>query len=190
MLQSAYSQLKRAIGDDGLTAEALTYLGWLELREGHAAEAVKTLREAYRQEVASAGADHRMSLRALACLGLAQIASGMREAGLADLAAAVNSYEKALGPQAAEAQLFTFLLLEESGTSNGGPRDALQRRLRALSPELLSQAAPWQDWRPRLAQLQSSLDRGSAGSPYSAHQVTCSSRSLSGTCSDLPDSHH
>lgn len=190
MLQSAYSQLKRAIGDDGLTAEALTYLGWLELREGHAAEAVKTLREAYTQEVASAGADHRMSLRALACLGLAQIASGMREAGLADLAAAVNHYDKALGPQAAEAQLFTFLLLEESGTSNGGSREALEGRFRGLNPALLSQAAPWQDWRPRLAQLQSSLDHGSAGSPYSAHQVTCNSRSLSGTCSDPPDSRH
>jgi DNA-binding winged helix-turn-helix (wHTH) protein/serine/threonine protein kinase/tetratricopeptide (TPR) repeat protein len=168
MLQSAYSELKRAIGDDGLTAEALTYLGWLELREGHAAEAVKILHQAYGQEVASAGADHRMSLRALACFGLAEIASGAREVGLTDLAAAVKGYERALGPQAAEAQLFTFLLLEDSVTPDGAPSEALETRFRALRAERLSQAAPWQDWRPRLAQLQSSINRAPATSTFSA----------------------
>jgi non-specific serine/threonine protein kinase len=186
MLQSGYSQLKRAIGDDGLTAEALTYLGWLELLEGHTPQALTTLREAYRQEVASAGAHHRMSLRALACFGLAEIASGLREAGVADLAAAVNDYERELGPEAAEAQLFTFLLLEKSATSGRTPIEALEKRFRTLSVNRLSEAAPWQDWRPRLSQLQSSLSRATTPSSYSARQITCSSQSPSGTCSDPP----
>lgn len=185
MLQSAYSELKRAIGDDGLTAEALTYLGWLQLREGHAAEALTTLRQAYSQEVASAGAEHRMSLRALACLGLAEIENGTRETGLDDLAAAVKGYERALGPQAAETQLFTFLLLEQ--TSFERAADGLsEKRFRALSSELLSRAAPWEDWRPRLAHLQARMGRAPATEAHSARPVTCRSRSLSDTCSDLP----
>jgi eukaryotic-like serine/threonine-protein kinase len=164
MLQSAHEQLKRAIGDDGLTAEALTYLGWLELREGHAAQAVPTLREAYRQEVASAGARHRMSLRALACLGLAEIASGQPDAGLADLGAAVTRYERELGAAAAETQLFAFLLLEHDVASGHVPDDAAQR-IHDLTADRLTQAAPWEDWRPRLALLESRIGRMRAQAP-------------------------
>lgn len=156
-LQSGYEDLKRAIGDDGLTAEALTYLGWLELREGHAAQAATTLREAYREEVASAGAEHRMSLRALACVGLAEIASGARSPGLADLSAAAAGYERELGASAAETQLFTFLLLEQTAGSDAAPRDIAQR-LNALAADRLAQAAPWEDWRTRLAQLRTRVD--------------------------------
>ncbi len=150
--------MKRAIGDDGLTAEALTYLGWLELREGHPTVAVTTLREAYRQEVASAGAQHRMSLRALACLGLAEIAAGQGDTGLADLGAAVTRYERELGVRAAETQLFTFLLLEHD-VSSGHVPDNLAQRLHALAAERLTQAAPWEDWQPRIALLESTVGR-------------------------------
>jgi non-specific serine/threonine protein kinase len=156
MLQTAYAELKRAIGDDGLTAEALTYLGWLELREGHAAQAVTMLREAHQQEVASAGEDHRMSLRALACLGLAEIASGAQVSGLSDLSAAVTHYERSLGATAAETQLFTFLLLEQSVVSKQAPQD-IDQRLHALTADRLAQAAPWEDWRQRLAHLRSTV---------------------------------
>lgn len=158
MLQSAYADLKRAIGDDGLTAEALTFLGWLELREGHAPQAVTTLREAYRQEVASAGADHRMSLRALACLGLAEIASEDRARGLAHLSAAAAAYERALGPTAAETQLFTFLLLEHAANSADISQE-VARRVHGLTVANLSQAAPWEDWGPRLSRLRTSIDQ-------------------------------
>jgi eukaryotic-like serine/threonine-protein kinase len=163
-LQSGYEDLKRAIGDDGLTAEALTYLGWLELREGHAAQAATMLREAYREEVASAGAEHRMSLRALACLGLAEIASGARDRGLADLSAAAAGYERALGASAAETQLFTFLLLEQTAASDSAPRD-ITRRIDALAADRLAQAAPWEDWRPRLAQLRARVDLARSHAP-------------------------
>ena len=156
MLQTAYAQLKRTIGRDGLTAEALTYLGWLELREGHAAEAVTMLRTAYRDEVASAGAAHRMTLRALACLGLAEIASGAPEPGRAHLSAAVAGYWRALGPAAAETQLFTLLLLEQGdGPGRSAALDA--QRLEALSARRIGQAAPWQHWRMQLAALKSRL---------------------------------
>ena len=90
---------------DALTAvrsaekDGSTLTGTVE--EGHPAQAVTTLRDAYRQEVASAGAEHRMSLRALACLGLAEIASGQQETGLADLRTAVTGYERELGAAAA-----------------------------------------------------------------------------------------
>jgi eukaryotic-like serine/threonine-protein kinase len=158
MLQTAHAHLKRAIGDDGLTAEALTFLGWLELREGHAAQAVTMLREAYRQEVASAGATHRMSLRALACLGLAEIASEARAPGVADLSTAVAGYQRALGDAAAETQLFTFLLLEQTADSADVPQDAA-RRVDRLTTASLSQAAPWENWRPRLSRLRTTIDR-------------------------------
>lgn len=36
MLEVSYAPLDQAIGSGGLTAEALTYLGWLKLREGAA----------------------------------------------------------------------------------------------------------------------------------------------------------
>ena len=158
MLQTAYAQLERTIGNDGLTAEALTYLGWLELREGHAAEAVTMLRKAYRDEVASAGVTHRMTLRALACLGLAEMASGAREAGRAHLSAAVAGYWRALGPAAAETQLFTLLLLEQGyGPDTSAAVDA--QRLEALSARRIGQAAPWEHWRMQLAALKSRLGR-------------------------------
>jgi len=157
MLQSAYAELKRAIGNDGLTAEALTFLGWLELREGAAATAVATLREAYREEVASAGALHRMSLRARACLGLAEIASGARTSGLLDLTAAVSGYEHELGSGAAETQLFTVLLLESTAGTAAQPADAVAR-LSELTPERVAEAAPWEDWAPHLTQLRAQLE--------------------------------
>jgi eukaryotic-like serine/threonine-protein kinase len=158
MLQSAHVHLKQAIGDDGLTAEALTYLGWLELLEGRAARAVQILREAYRQEVASAGAEHRMTLRALALLGLSEISSGREADGLANLSAAVSGYERALGVAAAETHLFTFLLLEHRAAHDPVPADTADR-LRALSPDRIAEAAPREDWRPRVAQLESRIAR-------------------------------
>ena len=153
MLHSAYAQLERTIGDDGLTAEALTYLGWLELREGHPAQAVGILRKAYKDEVASAGPTHRMTLRALACLGLAEMASGAEESGQAHLSAAVSGYWRALGPDAAETQLFTLLLLERSGGASK-PSTLALRRLAALRARRIAQAAPWEHWRTRLAVLE------------------------------------
>jgi hypothetical protein len=122
------------------------------------------LHEAYREEVASAGAEHRMSLRALACVGLAEIASGARNPGLADLSAAAAGYERALGAAAAETQLFTFLLLEQTAGSDSAPRDIAQR-IDALAADRLAQAAPWEDWRPRLAQLRARVYRASSHRP-------------------------
>ena len=99
-----------------------------------------------------------MSLRALACLGLAEIASGQRETGLADLGAAVTGYERELGAAAAETQLFAFLLLEYD-VSFGHVPDDIALRLHALAADRLTQAAPWEDWQPRLALLESKIDR-------------------------------
>ena len=163
MLQSAYADLKRAIGDDGLTAEALTYLGWLQLRDGDAVRATSTLTEAYREEVASAGVEHRMSLRARACLGLAEVAGSAHDAGVADLTAAVAGYERALGPMAAETQLFTLLLLEQTTGSKGAPQEVV-RRIDTLTADRVSQAAPWENWRPRLARLRTALKEAHAHS--------------------------
>jgi hypothetical protein len=158
MLQSAYADLKAAIGDDGLTAEALTYLGWLQLREGHAPEAAITLREAYQEEVASAGADHRMTLRARACLGLAELASGQQAAGLSDLSEAVAAYERTLGAAAPETQLFRFLLLDENLARGRIPTD-IGEQLQRIAVDRIAEAAPWEDWSAKVAGLKSKFVR-------------------------------
>jgi eukaryotic-like serine/threonine-protein kinase len=156
MLQSAYADLKSAIGDDGLTAEALTYLGWLQLREGHAAEAATTLREAYREEVASSGPEHRMTLRARACLDLAEFASGQQAEGLHDLPEAVAAYERALGAGAPETQLFRFLFLDETLKVGRAPANVWEQ-LQGLDVERIAEAAPWEDWSTKLAGLKSNF---------------------------------
>jgi eukaryotic-like serine/threonine-protein kinase len=161
MLQSGYADLKAAIGDDGLTAEALTYLGWLQLRQGHAAEATVTLREAYREELASAGADHRMTLRARACLDLAEFASGQQAASLNDLPDAVAAYERALGANAPEAELFRFMLLDESLALGRVPAN-IAEQVQHLAADRIAEAAPWEDWSARLAGLKSKFAHVSA----------------------------
>ena len=150
MLTRAHADLYATIGNDGLTAEALTFLGWLELRDGQAAKAARTLETAYRQEVASAGPEHRMTLRARACLGMAEIAAGDAAAGLADLGAAATAYQRVLGPAAPESEYFRLKDIEASeraGQPDAGATAAVSR----LAPATLAQAAPWEDWSARLA---------------------------------------
>jgi non-specific serine/threonine protein kinase len=161
MLEAAHAHLKAAIGDDGLTAEALTFLGWLQLRTGHAREARDTLRAAYAEEVAGAGPEHRMTLRARACLGLAELADGDAQSGLENLRLAVAGYDRALGSTAPEAQLFRLLLLDAEDARDASQADAA-RQAAALGAEAIAQAAPWQDWREPLAQLQARLAAASA----------------------------
>jgi non-specific serine/threonine protein kinase len=156
MLQSAYTDLKRAIGDDGLTAEALTYFGWLELRDGHATQAATTLREAYRVEVASSGPDHRMTLRARACLDLAELASGQQAEGLRDLPEAVAEYERVLGAGAPETQLFRFLFFDESRKAGRVPAN-VGEQLKRMAADRIAEAAPWEDWSSKLSRLKSQL---------------------------------
>lgn len=152
MLQAAFADLEATIGDDGLTAEALTYRGWLELRTGRAGAAVLTLRKAYQDEFASAGALHSWTLRARACLGLAEIANGQTATGLEHLAAAAAAYPHTLRNTAPEAELFHFLLLEAAWSLGQPPADSAEQ-LRDLSVEHMSQAAPWEDWNARLRTL-------------------------------------
>jgi len=156
MLKAAYDDLHATIGEDGLTAEALTFLGWVELREGHITEANAALHTAYAAEVASAGAEHRMSLRAQACLGLAEIASGERTAGLRTLTQAVNSYDKVMGPATPEAQLFKFWLVRtqlESGTGLTVAHEMLAQ----LDPHQIALADPRFDWTEKLHLLRSEM---------------------------------
>lgn len=157
MLDAAYKDLHAAIGDDGLTAEALTFAGWLKLKQGHAGEARAALRSAYAMEVASAGAEHRMSLRARACLGLAEIADGERQAGMQDLAQAVAAYDRVLGPTVPEGELFKFLLVREQ-LAGGADSAGAQAQLAQLDPVRIALAAPGEDWKARLALLKSEAD--------------------------------
>ena len=152
MLEAAYKDLHAAIGDDGLTAEALTFLGWLELNQGRIGDARTALRSAYSMEVASAGAEHRMSLRARACLGLAEIAGGERDAGMQDLSQAVASYDRLLGVTVPEAQLFKFLLVREDFTAGTNLPEAWTM-LAQLDPARIALAEPKEDWKARLALL-------------------------------------
>ena len=156
MLEAAYTHLKKTIGDDGLTAQALTYLGWLNLRQGADALALVQLRQAYRDELASAGADHPMTLRARACLDLAKIATGHTSDGLADLETAVAQYQRVLGTGAPETQLFHYYLMR-SALAAGERVPVSVQDVRALSVEALSQGAPWANWPHRLAALRVSL---------------------------------
>jgi eukaryotic-like serine/threonine-protein kinase len=156
MLGDAHRHLKAAIGDDGLTAEALTYLGWLDLREGRRVQALSELEEAYREERASAGATHRMTLRARACLGLAQIANGHPTEGMNDVGAAVRDYQRVLGLDAPEAQVFLFLWIESAlDLGNRLPVDASS--LGMLNRDTLSLGAPWEKWDERLGLLERRL---------------------------------
>jgi non-specific serine/threonine protein kinase len=156
MLKAAYADLHATIGDDGLTEEALTFLGWLELREGRTSEANAALHTAYAAEVASAGAEHRMSLRAQACLGLAEIANGEQAAGLQALTQAVNAYDKIMGPATPEAQLFKFWLVSEQLKSDIGLVNA-PAMLAQLDPRQIALADPRENWNQKLRQLQSQL---------------------------------
>ena len=153
MLAQAHSDLYATIGNDGLTAEALTFLGWLELRDGQAAKAAQTLETAYRQEVASAGPDHRMTLRARACLGMAEIAAGDTAAGLADLDAATAAYQRVLGPTAPESEYFRLKEIEASERA-GQPEAGAAAVVSRLEPATLAQAAPWEDWTARLTAVE------------------------------------
>lgn len=159
-LRVAHADLRAADGDDGLTTEALTYLGWVLLHAGQTAEANRALREAADEKEAYPSDDkHFTSLRTRACLGLAQIANGEQVAGLAELAAAVSDYDHELGPDAAEAQLFRFLLLEQRAALHQAPAD-IGSQLAKLSAERMSQAAPWEDWAARLARARSRFAAG------------------------------
>jgi non-specific serine/threonine protein kinase len=156
MLEAAYAHLEKAIGNDGLTAEALTYLGWLNLREGSASLALSQLRTAYQEEVASAGADHPMTLRARACLGLAELATGSVTDGLTDLQAAVIAYRQVLGADAPEAQVFLYDWVK-AALRAGKSAPIELAAVRALSVTELAQAAPWADWNRRLTTLDALL---------------------------------
>jgi DNA-binding winged helix-turn-helix (wHTH) protein/tetratricopeptide (TPR) repeat protein len=156
MLKAAYADLHATIGDDGLTEEALTFLGWLELREGRTSEANAALHTAYAAEVASSGAEHRMSLRAQACLGLAEIASGERADGLQALTQAVDAYDKIMGPATPEAQLFKFWLVStqlDSDTASSTVRAMLSQ----LDARQIALADPRENWHEKLHLLQSQL---------------------------------
>jgi non-specific serine/threonine protein kinase len=156
MLKTAYADLHATIGDDGLTEEALTFLGWLELREGRASEADAALHTAYAAEVASAGAEHRMSLRAQACLGLAEIANGERAAGLQALTQAVNAYDKIMGPATPEAQLFKFWLVSTQLELDPGS-SAARTMLAQLDARQIALADPRENWNEKLHVLRSQL---------------------------------
>ncbi|HEY4444566.1 MAG TPA: winged helix-turn-helix domain-containing protein [Steroidobacteraceae bacterium] len=156
MLKAAYADLYATIGDDGLTEEALTFLGWLQLREGRTSEASVALHTAYAAEVASAGAEHRMSLRAQACLGLAEIANGEQAAGLQTLTQAVNAYDKVMGPATPEAQLFKYWLVSTQLKSDMSVANA-PMMLAQLDPRQLSLADPREDWNEKLHLLQAQL---------------------------------
>jgi eukaryotic-like serine/threonine-protein kinase len=156
MLKAAYADLHATIGDDGLTEEALTFLGWLELREGRIPEANAALHTAYLAEVASAGAEHRMSLRAQACLGLAEIANGEQAAGLQALTQAVNAYDRIMGPATPEAQLFKYWLLSAQLKEDPG-RAGAHAMLAQLDPRQIALADPREDWNKKLHLLQSQL---------------------------------
>jgi DNA-binding winged helix-turn-helix (wHTH) protein/Tfp pilus assembly protein PilF len=154
MLKAAYADLHATIGDDGLTEEALTFLGWLELREGRIPEANAALHTAYLAEVASAGAEHRMSLRAQACLGLAEIANGEQAAGLQALTQAVNAYDRIMGPATPEAQLFKYWLVSTQLESGSG-LSAAHAMLAQLDARQIALADPRENWNEKLHLLQS-----------------------------------
>jgi tetratricopeptide (TPR) repeat protein len=156
MLKAAYADLHATIGDDGLTEEALTFLGWVELREGRIPEANAALHTAYLAEVASAGAEHRMSLRAQACLGLAEIANGEQAAGLQALTQAVNAYDRIMGPATPEAQLFKYWLVSVQLKEDPG-RAGAHAMLAQLDPRQIALADPREDWNKKLHLLQSQL---------------------------------
>lgn len=156
MLRAAHAHLLATIGEDGLTAEALTFLGWLELRERRLADAEKTLREAYREAVPGAGADHRITLRALACLGLAELENGAAEAGSADLRNALQQYDRVLGPQAPETQFFRYMWLAHRLATHDGASDS-DAAVNGLSAQRIANAAPWEDWNAHLREIKSGV---------------------------------
>jgi tetratricopeptide (TPR) repeat protein len=156
MLRAAHAHLLATIGEDGLTAEALTFLGWLELRERRLADAEKTLREAYREAVPGAGADHRITLRALACLGLAELENGAAEAGSADLRNALQQYDRVLGPQAPETQFFRYMWLAHRLATRDGASDS-DAAVNGLSAQRIANAAPWEDWNANLREIKSGV---------------------------------
>ena len=156
LLEAAYAHLEKAIGNDGLTAEALTYLGWLNLRGGAARLALAQLRTAYQVEVASAGADHPMALRARACLGLAELATGSVTDGLANLQAAVIAYQRVLGADAPETQVFLYDWVK-AALRAGKSAPVTLGAVRTLNVSDLAQAAPWANWTQRLTTLNALL---------------------------------
>ena len=91
-------------------------------------------------------------VRARACLGLAEIAGGEREAGMQDLSQAVASYDRLLGVTVPEAQLFKFLLVRED-FSTGTNLPEARSMLAQLDPARIALAEPKEDWKARLALL-------------------------------------
>ena len=174
MLTRAHTDLYATIGNDGLTAEALTFLGWLELRDGQAADAARTLAIAYRQEVASAGPEHRMTLRARACLGMAEIATGDAVTGLADLGAAAAAYRRVLGPNAPESEYFQLKDIEASERA-GQPDAGASAAVAKLAPATLAEAAPWEDWAAHLAADERSIGTCGATEDLAARNGLASS---------------
>jgi hypothetical protein len=102
-----------------------------------------------------------MSLRAQACLGLAEIANGEQAAGLQALTQAVNAYDKIMGPATPEAQLFKFWLVStqlQSDTSLAGAPAMLAQ----LDPRQIALADPRENWNEKLRLLQSQLQLAKA----------------------------
>ncbi len=157
VLGQAYSGLSTAIGpSDGLTAESLTYLGWIQLKQGHAAQAEAMLRNAYAVELNNAGPTHPMTLRAHACLGMAEFANTQPVAGLQDLVAAVRGYDQVLGVAAPEGQLFKFWLAFDD-LATGGHLAEAEQIVGTIDAEKIRLEAPAEDWPAQLKLLRAEL---------------------------------
>ncbi len=83
-----------------------------------------------------------MTLRARACLGLAELATGSVTDGLADLQAAVIAYRQVLGAHAPEAQVFLYDWVK-AALRTGKSAPVTLAAVRALNVADLAQAAPW-----------------------------------------------
>jgi hypothetical protein len=97
-----------------------------------------------------------MSLRAQACLGLAEIANGEQAAGLQALTQAVNAYDKIMGPATPEAQLFKFWLVSTQLTSQTG-WSTVGAMLAQLDARQIALADPRENWHEKLQLLRSQL---------------------------------
>jgi hypothetical protein len=99
-----------------------------------------------------------MTLRARACLDLAELASGQQAEGLRDLPEAVAEYERVLGAGAPETQLFRFLFFDESRKAGRVPAN-IEEQLKRMAAERIAEAAPWEDWSSKLSKLKAELTR-------------------------------
>jgi tetratricopeptide (TPR) repeat protein/transcriptional regulator with XRE-family HTH domain len=119
-------------------AFTLSYLGLLELREGHVAQAVATLKEATAMLAACYGDDYTDLSEPLRYLGVAQCAAGQREAGRSAIWRSLVLAEHGLGRDHLE-YVRTLDLLVQGGAYAGDPaqQQAALRQIESIYREQL-----------------------------------------------------